>query len=262
MASSDESPDPQPADDEAVDDGVIDWLAVMGSPEVPTASASVGGAQISPDAKRDASGSFDEDEDAIPMKRIAIIAAALVALYFVVTFVDVWLASGSDYEGEASAVVVLGAAQYNGEPSEALQGRLDHAATLYLDERVDLVVVTGGGQADDITTEAKTGYDYLRDTASIPDEDLRLEVDGDSTYSSLAAAARFLAQENITDVILVTDPYHAKRSQLIAEEVDLVASVSPTDASVSMARLLRETGAVSVGRIIGFRRLDAYVDVS
>ncbi|MGH1492414.1 MAG: YdcF family protein [Acidimicrobiales bacterium] len=254
---------------ESADEGVIDWLAVMGDPQVPTAfSASVGGVVSTGDGEANGPATdgkpaivFDDDEDSIPMKRIAIIAAALVVAYFLVTFVDVWIASNSDYDGTATAAVVLGAAQYNGEPSEALQGRLDKAAALYLDDRVQLVVVTGGGQAEDITTEAKTGYDYLRDTASIPDEDLRLEVDGNSTYMSLAAASRFLADENISDVILVTDPYHAKRSQLIAEEVDLMASVSPTDSSTSIARLVRETGAVAVGRIIGFRRLDAYVDL-
>ncbi len=268
-----EDASPEPVQ-QGSDDGVIDWLAVMGSPEIPTAStepsgrssgvSSTGSADSANDAesaRKGSPGAFDDDEDSIPMKRIAVIAGVLVALYFVVTFVDVWIASGSDYEGTSSAAVVLGAAQYNGEPSDALQGRLDQAAALYLDERVELVVVTGGGQADDITTEAKTGYDYLRDTASIPDEDLRLEVDGKSTYMSLAAAARFLAEEDITDVVLVTDPYHAKRSQLIAEEVGLTASVSSTDSSASLPRLVRESGAVAIGRIIGFRRLDAYIDL-
>jgi vancomycin permeability regulator SanA len=236
----------------------------MGSPEVPTApldqGRSTGVARSSAgDAKRQ---SFDDDdENSIPMKRIASIAAALVVLYLLVTFVDVVIASRSDFEGEATAAVVLGAAQYNGEPSPALAGRLDHAGSLYLDDRVELVVVTGGGQADDITTEAKTGYDYLRETASIPDEDLRLEVDGDSTYSSLAATARFLTQEGVTEVVLVTDPYHARRSKLIAEEVGLTASVSPTDASSSIPRLVRETGAVAIGRLVGFRRFDAYIDI-
>ncbi len=202
-----------------------------------------------------------EEEPLIPTRKVAIIAIGLLTLYVAVNFLDVWFAARGDYDGVAPAAVVLGAAQYNGEPSEALQGRLDKAATIYLDDRVRLVVVTGGGQADDITTEAKTGYDYLRDTASIPDEDLRLEVDGTSTYESLAAVSRFLVAEGITEVILVTDPYHARRSKLIADEVGLEAQVSPTDASATFGRLARETGAVAVGRIIGFRRINAYVDI-
>ncbi len=79
---------------------------------------------------------------------------------------------------------------------------------------------------------------------------------GTSTYESLAATARFLREEGITDIVLVTDPYHARRSQLVAAEVGLDAAVSPTDASSDLSRLTRETIAVGLGRIIGFRRLE------
>ncbi len=181
---------------------------------------------------------------------------ALLVLYLVVTFADVWLASRQNYDGNADAVVVLGAAQYNGTPSPVLRARLDHAAELYFEGRVDLVVVTGGNQEGDVTTEAKTGYDYLRTTAGIPDESLLLEVDGRSTYESLRATARFLERRDVNSVILVTDPYHARRSQLIAEEVGLVAEVSPTTSGSSLGRLAEETVAVGIGRIVGFRRLD------
>lgn len=181
---------------------------------------------------------------------------ALLVLYLGATFVDVWLASRQNYDGSADAVVVLGAAQYNGTPSPVLQTRLDHAAELYFAGQVDLVVVTGGNQEGDVTTEAKAGYDYLRLTAQIPDEALLLEVDGRSTYESLRATARFLEQRAVGSVILVTDPYHAKRSLLIAEEVGLTAEVSPTTSGSSFDRLAQETLAVAAGRIVGFRRLD------
>jgi vancomycin permeability regulator SanA len=181
----------------------------------------------------------------------------LVAIgYVVATFIDVWVASVRQSNESAPAAVVLGAAQYNGEPSDALRGRLDAAAELYGAGRVELIVVTGGGQAEDVTTEGKTGYDYLRQTAGVPDEDLRIENQGSSTYESLAAAARFLRAEGIDKVLVVTDPYHSRRSQLIAEEVGLDASSYSTDGTSSMDRLVRETLGVAAGRIIGFRRLD------
>ncbi len=195
----------------------------------------------------------------ITRSRLIAGALALVALWYVFNLLDVWVGSTADYQGDASAAVVLGAAQYNGSPSAALQGRLDTAARLYTDGRVELVVVTGGGQEADITTEAKTGYDYLRQEASVPDEDLRLEVDGTSTYQSLAAVARFLSAEDIDRVILVTDPYHARRSQLIAHEVGLDAEVVSTEAGVGFDRLIQESIATSIGRILGFRRVDAYI---
>jgi uncharacterized SAM-binding protein YcdF (DUF218 family) len=117
--------------------------------------------------------------------------------------------------------------------------------------------VTGGGQEGDITTEAKTGYDYLRERG-VPDDEIRLEVDGTSTYESLRAAQRFLVREGVDDVILVSDPSHSHRARDIAEEVGLVAVVSPTGATTKLSQLVRETGAVAVGQLITYRRLDRW----
>jgi vancomycin permeability regulator SanA len=189
-------------------------------------------------------------------------------LYGLGTFVDVWLASRARYEAIEAisprdesvpmqrAAVVLGAAQYNGEPSPVLRARLDEAGRLYEAGQVDLVVVTGGRQEADITTEAKTGYDYLRETTGIPDERLRLEVHGSSTYESLAATARFLSRESVVDVVLVTDRFHARRAELTAQEVGLEPALALTSQAPSLDRLIEETGAVAVGRLISFRRLD------
>ncbi len=188
---------------------------------------------------------------------------AVLVLYYLVTFVDVWLTSRSDYETSTDATitraaVVLGAAQYNGEPSPVLRARLDQAAALYESGEVDLVVVTGGGQEADVTTEAKSGYDYLRETSGIPDTSLRLEVHGSSTYESLAATARFLRRDDVVEVVLVTDRYHAKRAMLTADEVGLSPQVALTSQPPSFRRLVREAGAVALGRLISFRRLDQF----
>lgn len=196
-----------------------------------------------------------------PLLRRFVAFVVFVGLaYLSLTFVQVWWASRADSTAafDARAAIVLGAAQYNGTPSPVLQGRLDHAAGLYLNDTVDIIVVTGGGQEADITTEAKAAYDYLRGNVGISDDRLRLEVDGTSTFEQLAATARFLESEGITEVVLVTDPYHARRAQLVAEEVGLNATVSVTPTAVPFRRLVRETGAVAVGQIISFRRLELF----
>lgn len=190
------------------------------------------------------------------ISRFLVLLLALSVIYGSVTFVQVWWASRNGDMVDASAAIVLGAAQYNGTPSPAFRGRLDHAAELYQSDSVEIVVVTGGGQQGDTTTQAKAGYDYLRDTAGIPDDRLRLEVDGTSTFEELSATARFLESEGITDVVLVTDPYHARRASLVAAEVGLDASVSVTNGGAPLDRLVRETAAVALGQIIGFRRLE------
>lgn len=190
--------------------------------------------------------------------RLLILLLLLLVLYLFANFTDVWVASRADLKGPAPAAIVLGAAQYNGEPSPVLRARLDRALDLYKESQVDLVVVTGGGQVGDVTTEAKTGYDYLR-AAGIPDEALLLEVQGLSTYESVGAAARILRRRGISEAILVTDSYHSRRAQLVAEEFGMDAQVALVG-SPSVGRLLRESVAVSIGRITSFRRLDWYQD--
>ena len=212
--------------------------------------------------ENDGDDTDDGDKTAAPQPAFRIrpsraigLVVLLTALYLATTFADIWLATRRTAEGTAPAALVLGAAQYNGTPSPVLLRRLDEAALLYEAERVELVVVTGGQQPGDSTTEAKAGYDYLR-SVGIPDRDLRLEVQGDSTYTSMAAAARFLRDEQIADVILVTDAYHTRRVELIADEVGLTAEVSAVG-EADLGPMVRETIAVAVGRVVGFRRLDS-----
>jgi uncharacterized SAM-binding protein YcdF (DUF218 family) len=190
--------------------------------------------------------------------RALVVALVLLLAYVVVTFGLVYRASTHDGAREAEAIVVLGAAQYHGQPSPVLQERLDHALELYERGLAPLIVLTGGKQERDTFTEATTGYNYLR-LRGVPDEALMKEVDGTTTWDSLRAARRFLAERGVDDVVLVTDDYHAYRVEAIAEEVGFDASVSPTDSLLSgthqLGRLARETAAVSIGRLIGYDRL-------
>jgi uncharacterized SAM-binding protein YcdF (DUF218 family) len=89
----------------------------------------------------------------------------------------------------------------------------------------------------------------------VPDSEILREVQGTNSWESLAAAARILRDQGMTDVVLVTDGYHALRVQAIADELGLDASVSPSGNRGSLRDYVEETGAVAVGRIIGFRRL-------
>ena len=130
-----------------------------------------------------------------------------------------------------------------------------HALDLYEEGLAPLVVVTGGRQQGDRYTEATAGYNYLR-AHGLPDEAIRKEVQGASTYESLASVARFLREEGIGDVLLVSSPAHSRRVADIAREVGLRATVSPAAGSPSLQSLARETAAVSVGRLVGYRRLD------
>jgi vancomycin permeability regulator SanA len=167
------------------------------------------------------------------------------------------MASGSDDSSQgADAAVVLGAAQYNGEPSPVLAARLDRAYDLYEQGLVQMVVTTGSNQPGDLFTQGKAGYDYLREKG-VPDEHLIVIVDGSSTYEELAATARQASRFGIETVVLVSDSYHTFRLRQISDEVGLEATVAPTSGKAGFSHLMRETVAAGLGRIFGYRRLDA-----
>ena len=223
-----------------------------------------------PDADAGGGGADHGDEPAGPEAKaerrlvrrhpilFAIVAVIVVGLLYIGgTFVQVWRASRQDGARRAQAIVVLGAAQYNGRPSKALQNRLDHALALYRRGLAPLIVVTGGRQAGDRFTEATVGYDVLR-RQGVPDAAILKEVQGRTTYESLASTRRFLSKAGLDDVILVSGPATAERLAGIAGDLGFRAAVSPSPGSPGIGQLTRETMAVSLGRIIGYRRLDNF----
>jgi uncharacterized SAM-binding protein YcdF (DUF218 family) len=189
---------------------------------------------------------------------------ALIVLYGVVTLAQV-VHTGAEYDaGPADAIVVLGAAQYDGRPSPQLAARLDHVVTLWRDGTAPFVMVTGGKQPGDRFTEAEASARYL-ENRGVPASAILMESDGSTTYESLDAAATLLAEIDRTSIVLVTDPYHAYRAKLTAEEVGLSVDVASTPTSVvtgwtAVRRDLQEAAGVAVGRLVGFGRLSDWTD--
>lgn len=212
-------------------------------------------------------------------RRVVGFGLLVCVVYLVVTFVQVWsastrdgargMSSGSSGSSSSSssasadeAIVVLGAAQYNGRPSPVLRARLDHAAALYERGLAPLIVVTGGQIADDPTpnTEASASADYLARTHGVAQDHILRENAGCNTWQSLASAANELRKRDKERVILVSGPFHAARVAAIADELRLEARVSPTRSSpisgaAELRHLVRESVIVAAGRVVGFRRL-------
>jgi uncharacterized SAM-binding protein YcdF (DUF218 family) len=197
--------------------------------------------------------------------RIALACVALVLVYVSVVFVQVWLASRRDDARASDVIIVLGAAQFDGRPSQVLKARLDHALDLYKQGVAPTVVVTGGKVPGDRFTEAGVGATYLAEQG-VPESAILREVQGRSSWQSLQAAARFLKERDLTKAVLVSDAYHSARIDDIAHDVGLDAVTSPTKTSPikgsgGLRRLFTETIRVSAGRIFGYDRLDRHPEV-
>jgi uncharacterized SAM-binding protein YcdF (DUF218 family) len=191
--------------------------------------------------------------------RAALLGLAGVVGYFAVSYYQVWSTGRSDQARAVDAIVVMGAAQYDGDPSPQLAARLDHVVELWPEGLASLVVVTGGNRPGDRFTEAQASADYLVERG-VPGEAILREDRGTTSYESLDAVADLLGARGLDDVLIVTDPYHALRSRLIAEEVGLRAHVSPTPDSVvrggsEVIHQLEEAAGVAVGRLVGFSHI-------
>jgi uncharacterized SAM-binding protein YcdF (DUF218 family) len=158
---------------------------------------------------------------------LALLAAVTI---YTVALVMVLVVSQQDQRRPVDAIVVLGAAQYNGRPSPVLRARLDHALSLYREELAPRIIVTGGVGRGDTTSEATVGRHYLV-TQGVPPEVVVVQAHGRSTEASMTAVADWLGQQRLHRVILVSDPFHMFRLRLEARRTDLEAYTSPTESS-------------------------------
>lgn len=193
--------------------------------------------------------------------RLALAVVLIAVGYLAVTAAQVWWTSRRDDARPAQAILVMGAAQYNGQPSPILVARLAHVLSLWRRHLAPRIVVTGGGEPGDRFTEGGVSAAWL-ERRGVPGSAVLREVLGRDSYESLAGAARFLEPRGITVVLLVSDPLHEDRILSIASSVGLQPYPSPTRTSPvtglgALRYLGREMVAVAAGRLIGYRRLSA-----
>lgn len=177
---------------------------------------------------------------------VGLLAAALPGA----AVADVYRWAATDDRTPTDAIVVLGAAQYQGTPSPVLANRLAHALDLVGDGVSQTIITVGGFRDGDITSEAQAGKEELvadglrrRQVIAIPF--------GANTEESIDAVAQIAATQGIGSITIVTDPAHAARAKALAQHHGLDARVSPTDSGPGTAitgeYLLRESaGLISV----------------
>jgi uncharacterized SAM-binding protein YcdF (DUF218 family) len=163
-------------------------------------------------------------------RRIAV--AVLIATFaiYLGSFLAVVATGRVDQRQPVDAIVVLGAAQYNGKPSPVLRARLDHAVDLYREGLAPTVVVTGGIGEGDRVSEATVGRQYLV-SHGVPEPAVVVRPEGRSTQVSIQSVAQWAGSHDIRRVLLVSDPFHMLRLRLEAGRTNLQAYTSPTRSS-------------------------------
>ncbi len=142
----------------------------------------------------------------------------------------IWQVGQQDGRRHVDAIVVLGAAQYNGRPSGALAARLDHAIALYNDGYAPFLITTGGNLPGDWTTEAEVGRRYAMNRG-VPDSAILMENAGHTTLDSIQHVRAIFDARGLRTALFVSDRSHMLRVLRLAQEQGIEAWSSPTSTS-------------------------------
>jgi len=164
------------------------------------------------------------------MKRAvwAALLFAVVAVGGLIVYVSVRIERQStrDEARQVDVILVLGAAEYRGRPSQVLRARLDHALELYQRKLAPLVLTTGGAGGDPVFTEGGVGRTYLIGHG-VPPESIIVENEGETTLESTAMAGEIMRRMGLRSVIVVSDGYHIYRVKRMLQFRGLAVYGSP-----------------------------------
>ena len=172
------------------------------------------------------------DSDLVRRDLIRLVGAACLGIVLAGGYATyrIWAQGQQDEERPADAIVVMGAAQYNGTPSRVYAARLDHAVALYLAGVAPRLVVTGGKADGDRTTEAAAGRAFAMELG-VPADDILVEDRGRTTLESIRAVAVLLAANDVRNAVFVSDRPHMLRVLRMASDEGITAWGSPTRTS-------------------------------
>lgn len=179
--------------------------------------------------------------------RVVVALLALVLLVPLGAATLVAAAARSDDRTPTDAIVVLGAAQFNGTPSPVLATRLEQARLLYAAGVATHIITVGGKQPGDRTTEAQAGKAWLHDQGIQRSQVIALP-EGSDTWQSIEAVAALMKSKGWTSATIVTDPVHETRTLAMARALGIDAHPSPTTngpgSTVTSDYVARETAGL------------------
>lgn len=188
-----------------------------------------------------------------------LLVAIVVAAFAEKSTYDAIRAQASKDEAKsADAIVVFGAAEYNGSPSPVFKARLDHAFDLEERGLAPLVITTGGSGGDPKFTEGAVGRDYLIQQG-MAEQKILADTQSETTYGNIQAVARMLRERHARNCVAVSDGFHLYRVKLMFKSFGIEAYASPApdspieaDSFQRTTHSLRELFSITLWRL-GFR---------
>ena len=163
-------------------------------------------------------------------KRILLILIILLTIYVIYIAVDIWVYGNVDEMEKADAVIVLGAGVWDGKPSPVFEERINHGIWLYYNGYADKIIFTGGKSESNEHSDASIARNYAIEKG-VPVEDIFIEERSSITQENISNAKQIIEDNNMSKVIIVSDPLHMKRAMTMAKDYGLTAYSSPTPTS-------------------------------
>lgn len=179
------------------------------------------------------------------------LAAAAIG-WFLWVYSQIENYAAHDQARHADAIVVFGAAEYDGRPSPVLRARLDHALVLYREHLAPLIITMGGGGPPN--SEGAVGHDYLM-AHGVPESQIIAETQSRDTEQSARRLARIARENHLNRIVAVSDSTHLFRIHAVCTSLGLTVYTSPRpqehplSAMETMRRLTHEMISYTLWRM-------------
>jgi uncharacterized SAM-binding protein YcdF (DUF218 family) len=132
--------------------------------------------------------------------------------------------AGLDQAAPSGAIGVLGAAEYDGQPSPVFRARLDHAHELY-NRGIAPLIITLGGTGGDQYSEGAVGRNYLM-SLGVPETAIIAETESRNTEEQAHRIAVIARANGLRRIVVVSDGTHLFRIHEIcaADGLDVLTS--------------------------------------
>jgi hypothetical protein len=190
-------------------------------------------------------------------RTISLFLAIIIIIPTYALFVTWNSAHNPPFRTKAEVIVVPGASQLNGVPSEVLLARLEEAKRMKDLGYAPLIITVGSSAPGDRTTEAASGKYWLTHHGISKSQVIAIPL-GRDTQSQTQAYVKVMKEHKIYNVIIATDAYHCHRAMTMANDLGAIATCSPaTTGPNSLGNshyryLVREAGAylayITLGR--------------
>jgi uncharacterized SAM-binding protein YcdF (DUF218 family) len=182
-----------------------------------------------------------------------VVAALMVLAVFSSILVNILNDSTKQELHTADAIIVFGAAEYDGRPSPVFRARLDHANELFRQGLAPVVITTGGSAADPKFSEGGVGHDYLM-RKGIPESALIAETQASDTAESAERVSAIMQENHMHSCLAVSDAYHMFRIRMLLMHQGLRVFLAPRPDSrpkslwLSTVALMKESASYVLWR--------------